>query len=177
MIPVPGTVSLKLIVAIGCALLLALLVHDRNRWKARTSHYAELLAAERAVHSANIGNIRAAAEQARRADAANAARVRADQAAINERSIHDYESRIAAARAAAERLRGRAETVAADPRAGGATGVSALPAAAGVAAQAAGQDRLPESDALIATEQAIQLDELITWVRRQAAVPVNGDRD
>ena len=41
------------------------------------------------------------------------------------------------------------------------------------AAQAAGQDRLPQADALTATEQAIQLDELIKWVRKQAAVDNN----
>ena len=176
MIPIPDRLALKLIIGIGCALLLALLVQDRNRWKAKTSHYAEVLAGERAVHSANIVNIRAAAEQARRADAANAARVRADQAAINERAIHGYESRIAAARAAADRLR-RTETAAADHGGGGATAVPGLPATAGEPAQAAGENRLPATDALTATEQAIQLDELIRWVRRQAAVPVSGEGD
>jgi hypothetical protein len=180
-IPIPklelSAATLKLIIAIGCVALLALLVQDRNRWKAKTSHYAELLAGERAVHSANIANIRAAAEQARRADAANAARVRADQAAINERSLDDYESRIAAARAAAQRLRRGNETAAADHGDRRATAMPGLPAAARDLAQAADEDRLPESDALIATEQAIQLDELIKWVRRQAAVPVNGDPD
>ena len=37
-------------------------------------------------------------------------------------------------------------------------------------AQAAGQDGLPPQDALMATELAIQLDELIKWVRAQADV-------
>jgi hypothetical protein len=49
-----------------------------------------------------------------------------------------------------------------------------LPAAAGGPAQAAGDQRLPAGLALTATEQAIQLDELIKWVRRQAAVDPNG---
>lgn len=48
-----------------------------------------------------------------------------------------------------------------------------LSAAAAGPAQAAGQDRLPPSDALTATEQAIQLDELIKWVGAQAAVDPN----
>jgi hypothetical protein len=48
-----------------------------------------------------------------------------------------------------------------------------LPGAAGSAAQAAGQGGLPPEDALIATEQAIQLDELIKWVRRQSALDPN----
>ena len=40
-------------------------------------------------------------------------------------------------------------------------------------AQATGADRLPVPDALTATEQAIQLDELIKWVRAQAKVDNN----
>jgi hypothetical protein len=35
---------------------------------------------------------------------------------------------------------------------------------------------LSEADALTATEQAIQLDELITWVKAQAAVDPNASR-
>jgi hypothetical protein len=46
-------------------------------------------------------------------------------------------------------------------------------AAAGGVAQAAGQDRLSAGDALTATEQAIQLDELIKWVKAQTAVDNN----
>jgi hypothetical protein len=63
----------------------------------------------------------------------------------------------------------------------------AVPARAGGVAEGTGKDRLPQSDkrvgypeeslgaddALIATEQAIQLDELIKWVRAQHAVPPN----
>ena len=55
---------------------------------------------------------------------------------------------------------------AADPGAGRSAPMPGLSAAAGGAAQAAGQDRLPPADALTATEQAIQLDELIKWVQR-----------
>jgi hypothetical protein len=50
-----------------------------------------------------------------------------------------------------------------------------LPAAAGGLAQASGQDRLPSADALIATEQAIQLDELIRWVEAQHTVDPNAE--
>ena len=45
-----------------------------------------------------------------------------------------------------------------------------LPASATGAHSPPGQDRFPDPDRLIATEQAIQLDELIKWVRAQAAV-------
>jgi len=40
MIPISDRLALRLVIGIGCALLLALLVHDRNRWKAKTEDYA-----------------------------------------------------------------------------------------------------------------------------------------
>jgi hypothetical protein len=53
-----------------------------------------------------------------------------------------------------------------------------LSAGSGGPAQTAGQDGLSRSDALTATEQAIQLDELIKWVRAQAEVnPNTGERN
>ncbi len=48
-----------------------------------------------------------------------------------------------------------------------------LSATAGGSPQTAGEDGLPTSEALTATEQAIQLDELIEWVKAQAAVDNN----
>ena len=169
MIDLPQKLALKLVVGLGCLMLLALLVQDRNRWKAKTAHYAQLLAGERAAHAGTIANVRAAAEQARRQDTANAARVRSAQDNINERSKDEFESRIAAARAAAQRLRA-GQAAAADPGHGRSAAVPALPAAAGGTAEGAGQDRLPDEDRLIATEQAIQLEALIEWTRRQHAV-------
>ena len=178
MIPIPklelSTATLKLILGIACALALALLVHDRNRWKAKTTHYAEMLAAERGAHAASIANVRAATEQARKADLANAERVKARQSAINQRSDHDFETRLADARAAAGRLRGEQPPGPAGAGRRRAASVPGGPLAAESAAQAAGQDRLPLSDALTATEQAIQLDELIKWVKAQGAVDIQG---
>jgi hypothetical protein len=179
MIPIPklavSRLAVKLALGIACLLALALLVHDRNRWQAKAAQYAALLAAERGAHAGTVAAYRAAAQQARQADIANAARVRSRQAAINERSEDAFEKRLADARAAAGRLRPQAGAAAGHPGAGRAAPVPGLSPAAGRAAQAAGEDRLPDSgDALIATEQAIQLDELIRWVERQAAVEVNG---
>ena len=167
--------ALKLVVGLGCVMLLALLVQDRNRWKQKSAHYAALLSGERAAHEASLANVRAAAAQARLDDAANAARVRAAQDAINERTLHDFETRMAAARAAGERLRRGSQAAAAGAGGGGTAPVPGLPASPGGAAQAAGEDRLPDADRLIATEQAIQLDELILWVREQAGVERSGD--
>ena len=52
----------------------------------------------------------------------------------------------------------------------------AVPAPAGAVAEGTGKDRLPQSDALTATEQAIQLDELIKWVKAQSLVPVSSEQ-
>src|SRR5205085_4152068 len=102
-------------------------------------------------------------------DAANASRVAAEQRAITERTTDEYEARLAAARAAAQRLQHLAEAPAGSG-ARGAASVPSLPHGTGSTAKAAGQDRLPDTDALTATEQAIQLDEPIKWVRRQGKV-------
>jgi hypothetical protein len=53
-----------------------------------------------------------------------------------------------------------------------------IPTASIGAAQAAREDRLPLAEALTASEQAIQLDELIKWVKAQAALnPNNASTD
>jgi hypothetical protein len=163
--------TLKLAIAIACVLALAVLVHDRNRWKSAAALRQQQVTAEKAAHSATVANYRAAAAQARQADAAHAESVRRRQAEINERIADDYESRIAAARARAGELRGQAAVAAADPGRGTAAPVPPLPATAGRTAEATGQDRLSRADQLIATEQAIQLDELIKWTKAQGAVP------
>ena len=158
--------------ALAAAALLWL-VQSRDQWRDRARSNERLYLQEQAAHAATVANYRATAKKARMADAANIARVEAEQARINERTKNDFESRIASARARADELRRQSAGAAADSRSGGAAPVSGVSAASGRAAEAAGEDRLPADDALIATEQAIQLDELINWVRRQHAVPPN----
>src|SRR5205085_5932203 len=138
------------------------------RWRKQSGQYEQLYRQGEAALEGTIANYRASAEQARLTDRHNAERVRAEQATINERTRNDYESRLVAARARADGLRRQDAIAEADPGGRGAAPVPGLPVAAGGASQAARQDRLP--DALLATEQAIQLDELIKWVRAQAAV-------
>lgn len=161
-------------VAAGIAALLWL-VQSRDHWRDQARANAGLYRAEQAAHAATVASYRSAAEQARRADAETVARVKAEQAAINERTTHDFESRIAAARATAGRLREQAGAAATDPSSGGAAPVPGVSIAAGGTAQAAGENRLPGSDRLIATEQAIQLDELIKWVKSQVQVSVDSE--
>ncbi|MFL6829389.1 MAG: hypothetical protein ACJ8D5_02055 [Sphingomicrobium sp.] len=160
------------------ALLLVLQKGETRHWKKQSGQFQQLYRDEQTAFAGTVANYRAAAETARAADKANAERAAAEQRAINQRSEHDYEVRLADARAragvAAERLRLQAARSAADPGAGRAAPVHGLSAAAGESAQVAGQDRLSPEDALTATEQAIQLDELIKWVRQQHAVRVDG---
>jgi hypothetical protein len=170
---IPASWLYRILGAALAAAALLWLVQSRDHWR-DTARANELrFQQEQAAHAATVANYRAAAEQARLDDAANLARVRADQAAISERTANDFETRIASARAAAVRLREQAAAPAADPGAGGGAPMPGVPAAAGTVAQAAGEDRLPQSDRLLATEQAIQLDELIKWVRQQHAVRVD----
>lgn len=157
--------------------LLAMLVAqkiDTRHWRKQSGQFEQLYRGEQAASAQTVANYRAAAEAARAADLAAAGRVRAEQNAINERIANDFQTRLDAARARAERLRIEAAAAAADSCGRGNPAVPGLPPAACGAAEAAGQVRLPAPDALIATEQAIQLDELIRWVERQRSVDPNG---
>ena len=175
MIPIPN-ISIAAAVKLGAALIaslaFALLIHDRNHWKAEAALRQQQLAQSKAAFDQTVAGYRAAAEQARAADAANAARVKTEQATINERTADDYQIRIAAARADAQRLRDN-PTAAADSGAGRAAPMPGLPPAPERASQAAGEDEFSADDKLTATEQAIQLDELIKWVKAQAGVEPN----
>jgi hypothetical protein len=168
-------------IAAALALLSLLLVQklETRHWRKQSGQYEQLYYGERAASAQTVANYRAATEAARAADAAAAERVRAEQHVINERIANDYETRLAAARDRFERLRIAAGSPATDSRGCGASAVPALSAAPCGIAQAADQDRLPAADALIATEQALQLDELIRWTRAQAVVDPNPsvDRD
>jgi hypothetical protein len=161
-----------LAVSVCLALLLVIQKGDTRHWRKQADQFERLYRSEQAAFAGTVANYRAAAEAARAADKAAAERVRAEQTAINERSNHDLQTRLADARARAERLRQLTQN-SAHPGGRGSPPLSGLPAPAGGAGQAAGQDRLPSGDALIATEQAIQLDELIGWVRRQHSVDQN----
>ena len=158
------------------AVLLLLQKGETRHWKKSSAGFEQLYRGEQAASAATVANYRAAAEQARAADRANAERVRAEQSTISEKTNHAFEARLADARARARRLRGEIAGPATDPGARRGASVPGLPASPARPAQAAGQDRLPETDALIATEQAIQLDELIKWVKAQALVPTSSEQ-
>lgn len=162
---------------LGIGLLLIIQKVQTVHWKKQSASFEQLYHQQQAAFATTVANARAAAGEARAADQANATRVAAEQRNINQRTADDFESRLAAARAdAADIASGRLRVgtqAAADPGARGNAPVPGLSAAPGGPAQAAGEDRLPQSDALTATEQSIQLDELIKWVRAQGAVDPN----
>jgi len=159
-------------IAVTAVLLVMLTAQklEAVHWKKQSESFEHLYQQEQTAFATTIANARAAADQARAADQANAARVSAEQHSITERTMNDFEARLAAARADAQRLRFDSQ---ADSGARGSASVPRVPAAAGGAAEATREDRLPQEDQLTATEQAIQLDELIKWVRQQAAVDNN----
>ena len=161
-------------IAMSLVLLAMLTVQklEAIRWQKESARFEMLYRDEQAAFAVTVANARTAADAVRAADRANADRVIAEQRTITERTSHDFEARLTAVRAHADRLRLDAEGPA-DPGAGRNAAVPGLPAAPGNLAQGAREDRLPATDALTATEQAIQLDELIKWVRAQAAVDTN----
>lgn len=162
------------ITGLAAALILALLLVtakiDVRHWRKQSTQYEQLYRGSEAALAGTIANVRAAAAAAAAADRAHIARVQSAQQSISERSADALESRLADARARAQRLRLEIRPSPTAPGGGAAAIVPVLSSRAPGAAETAGQDRLPPTDALIATEQAIQLDELIRWVRAQEAI-------
>ena len=128
------------------------------------------LSAEQAAHRTSALNWRIATAAALAADLQNRLAKERRQAEESRRIADDFEARIADARARAAAVSVRVQAAAADTGGRGNPAVPGLSDPARLADAAAGQDRLPAADALIATEQAIQLDELINWIEAQARV-------
>lgn len=157
---IAGVAALAILAALGIWIVIL---------KGEVRHYRKAYDNEHAAFTTTVAGYRAAAAQAVQADAANRARVEAEQRAINERTVNDYEARIAAVRQRyADLLRGASHP--ANPGSPSSPSVPGSGTTPGGTAGPAPQDRLPESDALICTEQAIQLDALQAWVRGQARV-------
>lgn len=136
-------------------LRLAMIDGDRDKWRTRT-------AAVQLAFDETVAGYRAAAIEAERIQQANLERVKSEQEAISNEVLSSYERRLADAR----RLLAAAKT---NPRRPAETGMPSVPAATGGVDEATG-DVLSDTERLIAAEQAIQLDELINWVARQAMV-------
>lgn len=166
--------GLKVVIGLAVALAVFLLVQDRNRWKSTATLRQEQLNAEKLAHRTTVANYRAAAEEARRKDAENVLRVKAAADAIAKERENAFNARIAAARATASLRRNTATR--ANSGGAGTAPVSCVSAAAGGVTETTCEDRLPDSDRLIATEQAIQLDELIKWVKQALSIDIGNDQ-
>ena len=147
---------------------------EARHWHKQSGRFEQLYLGEQSARAQTVANYRAAAETARAADQANVARVAAAQRTISERTTHEFETRLADARARAQRLQLSQRTPATVGGGGRAAPVPAAGAAPRAAGGAAEEDGLSVADRLVATEQAIQLDELIKWVKAQAAVDTKG---
>lgn len=99
------------------------------------------------------------------------ARVKAEQERINDRAKETANARLAALRARYDSLRG--QTGKAVGSASGAEPVPGLPTPAFGADAAPGEDGFSLSERYECSVNAVQLDELISWVEAQAKVKVN----
>lgn len=126
--------------------------------------------AEVAKHEATKKAYTEAQAEAERMEAERLARITAQQERINNERLASYNQRLAAVRATADRLRAKAGT-----RAVGAPHCQPVPGAAnpGGAYEAACAGGLSLDERVTATNQAIQLDELITVIESQRSIPVN----
>jgi hypothetical protein len=190
-----SAVTAKLIGVGLAALLLIGVVADLKRWE-RRAHTAEAQAiadctATRAASGVTrlrcdqtdeqirflgeaLNSVAAKTAEAQQSDANNKARVEGEQNTISQERGSSYETRIADARARANSLRSSTGRTA-NSSGSGKPSVSGLPSTSGIVAQIAEQDRFSLADRLTATEQAIQLDELIKWTKAQHAVDVNAN--
>src|SRR5438132_13729507 len=134
--------------AASLALLGLLLVQkvETHHWRKQSGQYEQLYRGDQAAFATTVANYRAAADAARTADQATAERVVTEQRTINEGTSHDFEARLADARATADRLRFQVGATAANRGGRRATPVPALSAAASGPPQAAGQNGLSPED-------------------------------
>ncbi len=148
---------------VQCALILAL-VAVAWLWRAN-GNLKEGIKAERAAHAQTVANFRKAQTEAEAMQKANLTRVAKAQEDITDETVTDYRARLADLHARYDRLRTQGNR-----SASGNTGLPAVPDTAARVDEAPGENGLLAADALIASEQALQLDALITWVEAQAKV-------
>ncbi len=136
---------------------------DRDEWRDRA-------VAEEKAHQQSVENFRVATAEAQRQAQANVIRVKAEQAAITERTKNDYQAQLAAVDARYDRVRAQ---LAARTDLGSADLAPVSIASDATCRAYAGTDcdtllaRL-----MVAEKQAVQLISLQDWVKRQGAVKV-----
>lgn len=157
-------------IAVALILGIALIVQkgETRHWKRQSAQFEQLYHNEQTTLAMTVGNYRAAAEAAKKADADNAARVLAEQKQINERSQNALQTRLADARSAIQRLQQHPQT-AAHP---GSTATAAVPS---IPTPTCGADSPALDPTTRAFDCAIQLDELIKWTKGQHNINIQGN--
>lgn len=159
-----------LVVALVLAILCFREWSEARHWHKQSDRFEQLYNGEKTAFAKTVADYRsAAARQKADEDAKNAHTVQQQQAA-NQETDNEYQARLAAARAEYERLPRSSSSHSGSVAGASVPGVSAPTRGPD---EAAGKDGLPSSDALIATEQAIQLDELEKWIERQHVIDPN----
>lgn len=159
-----ANLSAKLATALLVVALLGTVVSltYRARWQAERIAHAET----RAAFERTVAAYRQVAIQAT-LDATEAARAaERKQEEITHAISADYQRRLGELRARYDRLRAQRQ---AHRGSAGKAGLSGVPDAAGGPDAAAAEGRLHIDDALIASQQALQLEALQMWVREQQA--------
>ena len=133
-------------------------------WRANNGLH-DTIRTERARYAETVANFKKAQADAEAVQAHNLARVAKSQKDVTDETLDDYNRRVADLRARYKRLLDQGNR-----SASGNPDLPAVPNATSGTDAAAQQDGLPAADALTASEQALQLDALITWVERQAKV-------
>lgn len=149
--------------AVVAVLSLIIWIRTDQRDSARAQYKAE--------HDALIlfaARTKAKAEEIGRRFAETRARVEGEQNRISQESQSAYETRIAELRARVERLRDNQDR--ANTSGSGRADVPRVSIAASGSDAIAADHGLSAEQRIVATEQAIQLDELIKWVQRQQGV-------
>jgi hypothetical protein len=181
-----GLSTVKLVGGLVAALILLSLVADRSRWMHR-AHNAEMQNGLACIATRKASNIkvdcrqmpqqieflgealnavRAKTAKAQADDAAHAREVESRQTTIGQESSRDYQAELARVRADyAERLRRTASAANSGGR--GNAPVSRPASSANGPDAASAQSELPSTDALTATEQALQLQAIQNWARKE----------
>lgn len=132
------------------------------------------IAEERRAHEQSVENIMKGREAARKLDEQNSARVAAEAAAINERTIRDLETRTRTYAARADRLRARLAALEAGQGGGG---TAPVPGDSDATCRALGATDCADFVARMTDAQA-SIDRLVAlqdWAREVSAIDVNGE--
>lgn len=156
---------------IGVLILGVLLVIQKGEtrhWHKQSDQNLAAYNNEHAAFASTVANYKLAYAKAQEDDAKNLARVKAEQSTINERTVNDYQTRIAATRSQLISLRSKGNTTTANSGGSGTAAMSNVPT------PTCGTDAPTLDPVTRAFDCAIQLDELITSVDALSKVEVNG---